>query len=186
MTAVQSGNLEAIKLLVTCNANINAQNSYHGKLLFKGKLVRVGFNKDKVLNLGLGFPINFSRYSRTRVSEHKTEVWFWFPWSSNLNGQSPTQTHFFGFKKPWFKCHLATPLMLAIADGKLSIIQYLLKNGADTEIQDYRKQKAADWAEERGNHEALSYITKHDQEKRKFWVALVKKFQKLSEGFYNI
>jgi len=76
--------------------------------------------------------------------------------------------------------------MLAIADGKLSIIQYLLKNGADTEIQDYRKQKAADWAEERGNHEALSYITKHDQEKRKFWVALAKKLQKLSEGFYNI
>ena len=31
--------------------------------------------------------------------------------------------------------------MLAIADGKLSIIQYLLKNGADTEIVDYRKQK---------------------------------------------
>ena len=88
--------------------------------------------------------------------------------------------------------------MLAIADGKLSIIQYLLKNGADTEITDYRqgshkirsfqietfrilvrlldrdwdptnwKQKAADWAEERGNHEALSYITKHDQDKRKF------------------
>ena len=73
--------------------------------------------------------------------------------------------HFFECKK--LKCHLATPLMLAIADGKLSIIQYLLKNGADTEIQDYRKQKAADWAEERGNHEALSYITKHDQEKRK-------------------
>jgi len=60
----------------------------------------------------------------------------------------------------------ATPLMLAIADGKLSIIQYLLKNGADTEITDYRKQKAADWAEERGNHEALSYITKHDQDKQ--------------------
>lgn len=59
--------------------------------------------------------------------------------------------------------------MLAIADGKLSIIQYLLKNGADTEITDYRKQKAADWAEERGNHEALSYITKHDQEKRKIY-----------------
>lgn len=58
--------------------------------------------------------------------------------------------------------------MLAIADGKLSIIQYLLKNGADTEITDYRKQKAADWAEERGNHEALSYITKHDQDKRKW------------------
>ena len=33
----------------------------------------------------------------------------------------------------------ATPLMLAIADGKLSIIQYLLKNGADTEITDYRQ-----------------------------------------------
>ena len=62
--------------------------------------------------------------------------------------------------------------MLAIADGKLSIIQYLLKNGADTEIQDYRKQKAADWAEERGNHEALSYITKHDQEKRRCCVGL--------------
>jgi len=60
----------------------------------------------------------------------------------------------------------ATPLMLAIADGKLSIIQYLLKNGADTEITDYRKQKAADWAEERGNHEALSYITKHEQEQQ--------------------
>ena len=74
---------------------------------------------------------------------------------------------FFEGKKPVFKYNLATPLMLAIADGKLSIIQYLLKNGADTEIQDYRKQKAADWAEERGNHEALSYITKHDQEKRK-------------------
>ena len=59
--------------------------------------------------------------------------------------------------------------MLAIADGKLSIIQYLLKNGADTEITDYRKQKAADWAEERGNHEALSYITKHEQEQRKFY-----------------
>ena len=29
--------------------------------------------------------------------------------------------------------------MLAIADGKLSIIQYLLKNGADTEITDYRQ-----------------------------------------------
>lgn len=84
--------------------------------------------------------------------------------------------------------------MLAIADGKLSIIQYLLKNGADTEITDYRqgshkirsvqkllrlwdrdlaiptnwKQKAADWAEERGNHEALSYITKHDQDKRTY------------------
>ena len=56
--------------------------------------------------------------------------------------------------------------MLAIADGKLPIIQYLLKNGADTEITDYRKQKAADWAEERGNHEALSYITKHEQEQR--------------------
>ena len=58
--------------------------------------------------------------------------------------------------------------MLAVSDGKLSIIQYLLKNGADTEITDYRKQKAADWAEERGNHEALSYITKHDQDKRKW------------------
>ena len=47
MTAVQSGNLEAIKLLVTCNANINAQNSYHGKLLFKRLIF--GSNTDCVL-----------------------------------------------------------------------------------------------------------------------------------------
>ena len=38
----------------------------------------------------------------------------------------------------------------------------------------YRKQKAADWAEERGNHEALSYITKHDQDKRKWMYRTLK------------
>ena len=87
-----------------------------------------------------------------------------FDFDESLSVQLRPPTNFFECKK---SCYSATPLMLAIADGKLSIIQYLLKNGADTEIQDYRKQKAADWAEERGNHEALSYITKHDQEKRR-------------------
>ena len=32
MTAVQSGNLEAIRMLVSYKADVNAQNSYHGKL----------------------------------------------------------------------------------------------------------------------------------------------------------
>ena len=143
MTAVQSGNLEAIKLLVTCNANINAQNSYHGKLLFNTYWQILENSSKYFFEISIfGVDFNKTDYPKLGLS-----------------------AHFFECKK--FKCHLATPLMLAIADGKLSIIQYLLKNGADTEIQDYRKQKAADWAEERGNHEALSYITKHDQEKRR-------------------
>lgn len=62
---------------------------------------------------------------------------------------------------------LATPLMLASADGRLAIIEYLLKNGADLEITDYRKQNAADWAEERGNNEVISYLTKYAQDQRK-------------------
>lgn len=58
--------------------------------------------------------------------------------------------------------------MLAAAEGKLSIIQFLLKSGADPELKDYRKQTAADWAEERGNHEVISYLTKYAQDQRKY------------------
>ena len=56
--------------------------------------------------------------------------------------------------------------MLAAADGRLAIIQYLLKSGADLDITDYRKQSAADWAEERGNNEVISYFTKYAQDQR--------------------
>ena len=35
---------------------------------------------------------------------------------------------------------LATPLMLAAAEGRLAVIQYLLKNGADQELKDHGPQ----------------------------------------------
>jgi len=58
--------------------------------------------------------------------------------------------------------------MLASADGRLAIIKYLLENGSDPEITDYRKQSAADWAEERGNNEVISFLTKYAQDQRKY------------------
>ena len=48
--------------------------------------------------------------------------------------------------------------MLAAAEGRLAIIQYLLKNGADQELKDYRKQTAADWAEVRVTNMPASIV----------------------------
>ena len=48
--------------------------------------------------------------------------------------------------------------MLAAAEGRLAIIQYLLKNGADQELKDYRKQTAADWAEGRVTNMPASIV----------------------------
>ena len=147
IVAVQTGNLDCVKVLLNYKADIEEQGeSFKCRVFQPDAVIRSTYLRESAYT---GPPLFLAA-----ANGNLDILSYLFEQGANVNAAA--SAHFSWL--PRYKLHWCTPLIVALTNGHNDAFTFLIDKGADVNLQDHAGYTALHYAVERKNFDALSCL----------------------------